>query len=157
MANALLAPFTQQQGYLAIDSPASPAAGANYSFTVGSLNVSYLRVVAVMATLTTDANVASRLFALDFKARGATAVRAAATTLILANTSATVFQWDQAHEVSEWNTGTPVFVPLPDLVLSPGWTVQLTVDNIQVGDTITAITFVTERFWPGSSSDEPEP
>jgi hypothetical protein len=140
--------FTSERGYLDFLSPASPAAGANFSFTVGSLNVDYLRVLGCIATLTTDANVANRLFSLDYiNGRSVTALRNAATVLVTANTSATVYQWDQAHSLSEWNTGTPVFAPLADVRLEPGWTVQLTVDSKQVGDTITAITFVLQKFY----------
>jgi hypothetical protein len=129
-------------------SVASPAAGANASFTVGGRNVEGLRVVAALATVATDANVASRLFSLDFiDARSVTRVRNAATVLLTASTSATVFQWDQAHTVSEWQTGTPVFVPLADVILTPGWTVQLTLDSKQATDAITAVSFVVESFY----------
>jgi hypothetical protein len=43
--------------------------------------------------------------------------------------------------------GTPVFAPLVDVILTPGWTVQLTVDNIQAGDQISAVSFVVEAFY----------
>jgi hypothetical protein len=129
-------------------SVASPAAGANASFTVGGRNVQGLRVLAALATLATDSNVASRLLALDFiDARAVTRVRNAATLLVTASTSATVFQWDQAHAVSEWQTGTPVFAPLVDVILTPGWKVQLTVDSIQAGDQLSAVSFVVEAFY----------
>jgi hypothetical protein len=145
------APFTSEQGYTDFFTPASPAAGANYSFTVGSLSVEYARIVAVTATLATDSNVANRLFALDYRSpRAGTIIRNAATVLITASTAATVFQWDHAHSVSEWQTGTPVFSPLVDIVLTTGWTVQLTVDNIQATDAITAIAVTLEKFYPDS-------
>jgi hypothetical protein len=145
------APFTREQGYTDFFTPASPAAGANYSFTVGSLSVDYARIVAVKATLATDANAADRLFSVDYRSgRAGTMIRNAATVLLTANTAATVFQWDHAHSVSEWQTGTPVFAPLVDIVLTPGWTVQLTVDSIQAGDAITAIAVTLEKFYPDS-------
>jgi hypothetical protein len=145
------APFTSAQGYTDFFTPASPAAGANYSFTVGGLSVEYARIVAVKATLATDANAADRLFSVDFRSpRAGTIIRNAATVLITANTAATVFQWDHAHSVSEWQTGTPVFAPLVDIVLTTGWTVQLTVDSIQAGDQISAIAVTLEKFYPDS-------
>jgi hypothetical protein len=143
--------FTREAGLVDFFSPASPAAGANYSFTVGSLNCDYMRVISCIATLTTDANVANRFFALDYiTGRSATAIRNAATVLVTANTSATVYQWDHAHTISEWQTGTPVYSPLADLIFTTNWTIQLTVDNKQAGDTITAITFVVEKFYADS-------
>jgi hypothetical protein len=145
------APFTSEQGYTDFFTPASPAAGANYSFTVGGLSADWVRIVAARATLTTDSNVADRIFSLDYIiGRGTTVVRNGATALIGASTSAIQFQWDSAHAVSDWNVGTWVFAPLVPLLLTPGYTVQLTVDNKQVGDTITAISFVFEKFYPDS-------
>jgi hypothetical protein len=129
-------------------SVADPAAGANASFTTGSRRVRGVRVLAALATLATDANAANRLLALDYiDGRNVTRVRNAATLLVTANTSATVFQWDQAHAVSEWQTGTPVFAPLADVILTPGWTVQVTVDNKQAGDQLSAVSFVVENFY----------
>ncbi len=149
VSNALVEGVTPQSGFLDVLSPASPAAGANFSFTTGGLNVSLVRVVSCIATVTTDANVASRFLSLDFiNGPAKTCIRNAAVSLFTANTAATVVQWDQAHMVSDWNTGTMLFAPLVNLYLSPGWTVQLTLDNKQAGDTLTALTFVLEKFWP---------
>jgi hypothetical protein len=129
-------------------SVASPAAGANASFTVGGRNVQGLRVLAALATVTLDANAANRLVSLDYiDARSVTRVRNANVSVWTASTSNQVFQWDQAHAASEWNTNTPVFVPLVDVILTPGWLVQLTVDNKQAGDQISAISFVVEAFY----------
>lgn len=129
-------------------SVSDPAAGANTSFTVGGRNVEGLRVLAARATLTTDANAANRLVSLDYiDARSVTRVRNAATFLVVANTSALVFQFDQAHSVTDHATGTPVFAPLVDVILTPGWTVQLTVDSKQATDQLSAISFVVESFY----------
>jgi hypothetical protein len=131
--------------------PAAPAAGANYSFTVGSRNVAALRVLSAIATLATDSTAANRLFALDYiLGRGTTVIRHAPTLLVTASTSATVFQWDTAHSVSEWSSSTPVFVPLNAYWLTPGWTIQLTVDSKQAGDAITAISFYVEYLYADS-------
>lgn len=138
----------RRQGTLDVINPASPAAGSNFSFTVGSLNVVAARLISVRATITTDANVANRYFALDFiGGRSLTMIRNAPTLLVTANTAATVFQWDIAHSLSEWNTSTPVYAPLVDTLLLPGWSIQLTIDSIQAGDTITAIAIVLEKYY----------
>jgi len=149
-------PLTVERGFLDYRAPGAPAAGSNYSFTTGSLNVPFVKLKAVRASLATDANVANRLLSLDLiPGRTSVAIRHAAMTVVTAGTSAQVFQWDQAHTVSEWNANTPVFVPLGDYLLGPGWTVQLTVDNIQAGDQLSAILFVYELFYADSPSDLP--
>jgi hypothetical protein len=126
----------------------NPAAGALASFTVGGRNVQGLRVLAARVTITTDANVANRVVALDFiDARAVTRVRNAPSGFVAASQTNQVIQWDQAHTVSDWNTGTMAFVPLVDVILTPGWKVQLTVDAIQAGDQLSAVSFVVEAFY----------
>ena len=151
MSQGLSESFTSERGFLDVLSPASPAAGANYSFTVGSQSVDGLRVVACLATLTTDANAANRFFALDYRSdRYGTVLRNGAPLVVTANTTARVYQWDRAHAQADLVAGSMVWCPLADVILTPGWAVRLTVDNIQVGDTITAISFVVEKFYPDS-------
>jgi hypothetical protein len=129
-------------------SVANPAAGALASFTVGGRNVQGLRVLVVLFTLTTDANAANRFASLDYiDARAVTRVRNAAPTFVTANTSGQVFQLDQANTAPIWDTGTMVFAPLVDVILTPGWKVQLTVDSIQAGDQLSAVSFVVESFY----------
>lgn len=126
----------------------SPAAGANASFTVGGRNVEGLRVLAALATLTTDANVANRLVSLDYiDARSVTRVRNAASFLVVASQTGVAFQFDQAHSATDRATGTPIFAPLNDVILTPGWTVQVTVDSKQATDQLSAISFVVEAFY----------
>lgn len=131
---------------------ASPAAGANKAFVVpGDF---FLRVIAAKAQLDTDANAANRLLSLDFiGARGTTYIRNAAPVLVTASTVAQVFQWATTRTVSEWNTGTPIFVPLEDIFLEPGMSVQFTLDNKQVTDTLTALSLVVEK-WPTGARGE---
>ena len=133
-------------GYLSVVTPADPAAGANLTVTIPNQRWVVLRSLTV--TLATDANAANRLLSVDYLLGSRlTAMRNAATLLVTANTSATVFQFDNQHTVSEWNSGTPVFVPLLPLPLPNGWTVQVTVDNIQTGDTLTSCKVVVDRYW----------
>jgi hypothetical protein len=127
---------------------ATPAAGANAPVKIGGEN--RVRVVAALATLTTDANAANRFLSLDFiDARGVTRIRNGAGLVVTANTSAQAFVWERSRTVGEWAANTPVFLALSSLFLEPGFTVQFTVDNKQVGDTLTALTLVLERFPTG--------
>ena len=126
---------------------AKPAAGAN-----GAQQFSRdfaVRIIAARALLTTDANVANRLLSLDFLPAGdATWIRNAATVLITASTTALATQWDTAHSVSEWQTGTPVFVPVFSEWLKCPLTVQFTLDNKQTGDQLSALGIVVQRLNP---------
>lgn len=126
--------------------PAAPSAGANKAVVVGGEN--WFRVLAARATLTTDSNAANRLLCLDFiNARSTTILRNGASVLVTASTTNQAFEWQYTRTVAEWNTGTPVFLPVVPIFLDPGSTVQFTVDSIQVGDTLTNLSLVLER-WP---------
>ena len=138
--------WDETTGYLDVVTPADPAAGANLTVTIPNQRWVVLRALHV--TLATDANAANRVLAVDYLLGSRlTAVRNLATVAITANTSATVFHFDNQHTVSEWNTNTPVMVPLLPLPLPNGWTVQVTLDNKQVGDTLTSCVVVVDRYW----------
>jgi len=145
-ATALAASFTGDIGYLDEITPADPAAGANLTVDLGPGR--FVVVNSVRVTLTTDANAANRFLAVEYLARGGLAVmRNAATVLVTASTTNQVFQFDNQHTVSEWNTGTPVFAPLMPLPLSAGWQLKLTVDSIQAGDTLATCRILVTRFF----------
>lgn len=144
-------PFTRELGYRDVRTPVNPAAGANYTLSIGDVRGDYVRVVAVKASLATDANVANRFFALDYLVRGAAySIRNGAAAVTTASTTARVFQWDRAHTVSDFAANTPVFMPLVDLILIPGDSLQLTVDSIQAGDQISGIVIALECFYADS-------
>jgi hypothetical protein len=126
---------------------AKPAAGAN---AVEQFSRDFaVRSLAAHAQLDTDGNAANRLLSLDFLPAGdAVWIRNAPTVLITASTVAQVFQWDTAHHVAEWNTGTPVFVPVFSEWLPCPLTVQFTVDSKQVGDQLSALKLVVQRLNP---------
>lgn len=127
---------------------ATPAAGATASVVVDGKYS--LRVLAATATITTDANVANRVVTLDYvNARGVTYMRNGASLLVTASTTAQAFYWSNKWSVSEWNTGTPVWVPLLDVIMPPGFTVKFNVDNIQATDAISALRLWVEKFPTG--------
>lgn len=137
--------FTKDAGFLTVIPQTSPAAGANLPLDLGRAEWYVIR--AVMATLTTDANVASRFLSVDYNlGTRSTTMRNAATVLVTASTTNQVFQFDNQHTVSEWNTGTMVFAPLAPIPLAPGWIAKLTVDSIQAGDQLSAVSVLVEQF-----------
>lgn len=126
----------------------TPSAGATASVLVEG--AWYVRVLAARATLTTDANVASRLLSLDYiNARGITYARNGASVLVTASTTNQAFEWLLDRSVAEWNTGTPVWVPLLDAFLPPGFSIKFQVDAIQVTDTLTGLHLWVEKFPTG--------
>lgn len=133
--------------------PASPAAGANFALTVDGAWV--LRPLAVKYQIDTDANAANRFVSVDYiDARGITRHRNAAGLVVTASTTAQVFDHSVSRGVAEWAANTPVLAPLEPFFLYPGYTLQITVDNKQAGDTITAIHMLVEKFETGTQGYE---
>lgn len=148
-SRGLLEPFSYGKGFQDWVVVAAPGAGLNASFTVEARN--WLRVLGALATVTTDANVANRVLSLDFVSpRIGTYWRNFAPLAITANTPATVFHWQEQVTDSEWNTNTPVKVPVSSIFLPPATTVQWTLDNKQAGDTLTGLLLTVERFDSGA-------
>lgn len=130
---------------------ASPAAGSNTSYLIQGQGV---QVIAARATFTPDANVASRVVSLDYlDARGNVRVRNLAAVTLAASSGAQTFEWNAAWAVSEWNTGTPVVVPVLDCILDIGMSVRFTATSIQTGDTFTALSLVLLTLPSGPSGD----
>lgn len=126
----------------------SPAAGATQSVTVPGEYI--YRVLAARLSITTDANAANRLVTLDYvDPRGVTYVQNGAGLVLTANTTAQVFQWSRGRTVAEWAANTPVFVPLENVFLAPGWVVKFNVANIQAGDQLSSIRLLVEQFETG--------
>lgn len=126
----------------------APAAGATASYTVPGQYSQ--RIVAARLLITTDANAANRLITLDFlNARGITYAQNGAAVVVTANTSAQVFEWHRNRTVSEWAANTPVWAPLLDAFLPPGFVVKFNVLNIQATDAISGLRLWVEDFPTG--------
>lgn len=144
----LVEPFGYGLAYPNWLDPLSPTVGTNYVHTVGGIHQQ--RILAATATLTTDANVANRLMSLDFtNARGVTYMSNAASVLVTASTTNQVFYWSISQSISEWNTGTPVWVPMLNAFLPPAFTAVFKVANIQAGDQLSNIHLWVENFPTG--------
>jgi hypothetical protein len=123
------APLSLLPAYFDTADPANPAAGVNVS--IGVPGEAWVAVLAARCLLTTDATVASRFVSLDYiDARGITRARNAAG-----------LEWNSGRDSAEWATGTPVLCPCLDMWLEPGGSIQITVDNKQAGDQLSAVHF----------------
>lgn len=148
VTTGLLQPFGWGLGFPDWSDPDSPAAGANYTRVVGGTH--YERIIAATVTLTTSATAANRFVSLDFiNARGTTYCRNAAGVVVTASTTNQVFHWNSARTVGEWAPGTPILCPLMLAFLPPAFKVQITVDNIDTTDALTAVHFWLEKWETG--------
>lgn len=144
----LVQPFGYGLAYQDWVPVATPAAGA--SQTVGVTGENYVRVLAARASLTTSAAVANRLLTMDFiNGRGQTFVQNGASVLVTASTTGQVFEWDFDRTVSEWNTGTPVWAPVVDVFLPPGFSIKFNLAGADAADQLSGLLLWIERFPTG--------
>lgn len=124
-----------------------PAAGANYTLNIPGQFAT--RLLAVTFRLVCDANAANRVVTVDYlDGAGNTYCSSGAAAVITANQTQDYFGHVD-HGTAEWNTNTPVFFPLADVILTPGRQMQITVANKQAGDQLSRIFKVWERYPTG--------
>jgi hypothetical protein len=148
VAAGLLEAFGYGAGYQDLVQPANPGAGLNLAIPVDARN--WLRVLGAIATVNTSGVAGNRFVSLDFVTpKGVTYLRNAAGLVVTASAVNQVFSWSEQRTVAEWAANTPVLAPVSSVFLPPQTTVQITLDGIQAGDTITAVTVLVERFDTG--------
>ena len=146
VTEGLTQPFGHGLAYIDWEDPASPAAGSNFSHTVGGKH--YERLLAARCVVSTDANAANRFVSIDYvNARGVTYCRNAAGLVLTANTSSQAFEWNIGRSEAEWAANTPILAPLFLTFMPPAFQINITLDAIQVGDTITGVHLWLEK-WP---------
>jgi hypothetical protein len=148
----LLSPFHHGRGYRSLIAGTQPAAGANYSHVVPAGK--WRRLKAISFTLTTSAAAANRIVTVDYaRPNTGTFYSDGAAVVMTANGVGTWYGSD-ARGSSEWNTGTAVFFPLWGGFLEDGYTVGITVANIDVADQLSAIYLTYEQFEIGRGGYE---
>lgn len=137
------------EGYVDFIDVAQPAAGLNAAVSVpGQYG---LVVLGARATLTTSATVANRLVALDvINANSSTRLRNPAPASIPASTTNQRYEFNAAYTTGASITNGPMVVPVNDLLVPPGWTIQITVDNIAAGDQLASVSMVVVKVPTGA-------
>lgn len=124
----------------------SPAAGAN--FTQALDGNYFVRLLSVHVRLVTDANVANRNVAVEYRdsAQNRWALSSGPVTQSAGSTNDWTF--DVFQDQAEWPVAsTYILCPLKPFVLLPGFDWRIVVDNLQVGDQLSRIRFQWERFY----------
>lgn len=104
------------------------------------------RVKSCVFTLTTDSNAANRYVTLETAfGDGITNWVNAASVTVSAN-STQRFVGSSDRTIAEWNTNTDVLFPIDKAFIRDGTTLKINVQNVQVGDTLTKIYFIFDRF-----------
>lgn len=145
-------PFPMPWPTAFMEAPSPPAAGANMSVQLAGQYRHHILTVNMI--LTTDANVANRFVSLSvtqsanrlYRQFCSLAIAAGTTQQIIFNVGTGTSQQVGAQNLQ--------LEPLnPWFIVEPAWSFEITVDNIQVGDQLSAI-LVTYGRWnrPGEET-----
>lgn len=116
----------------------NPAAGANYSLTLGPLF--WHRLIGSVFQIDTDSNAANRLVTIEHIQQDAIPFNLGGAGLVLtASTTAQRYCGSMYRGVAEWAANTDVYHPILPVWLPPATQLQINLSNIQAGDTITKI------------------
>jgi hypothetical protein len=139
-----LNPAGIQPGWLDTLPFPNPAAGSAFTRAVpGELGE---RLITVTATLTTSAVVANRIVSITYLDRSGNAFASVQmSNAVVASSSVTVFGMATWPVSAKGASGISA-LPIPDLLLTPGMSWQLSVSNMDAGDTLTGINSYMWRF-----------
>lgn len=142
--SALTQPFGSALGYQFPFVGTSPAAGASFSLTINGEFVH--RLLALVFTLTTDANAANRYVTVECRGKDGLAFSVSSPAAAVSANSTQRFAASAWKAVPAFDSTTDLFFPLDAVFLYPGDVLAIVVASVQAGDTLTAIRGVEERF-----------
>ena len=121
-----------------------PAAGGSFTYTADGRY--YERVVALSFTLTTSAVVANRFAQVYLEdTNGAIITSVPCGGVVVASETLNVFLTNDAPSYSNGASG-GTFGLIPAILIPPGWKWVCTVFSEDVGDTVTDIVVLVQRF-----------
>lgn len=145
---ALDAPPLRRYGLVpVVEYGVQPAAGAMFSRTIPGQY--FERLLTVFFRLVTDANVAERQVAIEYRDSAARRFAFAAPVTTQGESTTTDYAFQAFLGQSDWEADGTVMVTLPPLILSPGHDWRIFVGAIEATDQLSAIRFVVERFLTG--------
>ena len=141
--------YRYDEAYVDFLDVGQPSAGANAATVVpGQFG---FKVIAALATITTDANVANRLVSLDvINANSSTRLRNPMPATIAAGQSNVKCVWSCAWANGISVTNGPLIAPVHELLVPASWSIQFTVDNKQVGDQLASLSLVGVKVPTGA-------
>lgn len=123
----------------------NPAAGAEFTEELGG-NF-HTRLVCFFCRIVTDATVASRTVRLEYRDAADRVFHVNGNPVTYPASSTEDFAFSAFHPRGEWEVSATNLVPLAPILLPPTFDFHIEVTNIQVGDQLSLISFVWERFW----------
>ena len=139
------APPLARYGLPAYERRDNPAAGAEFTEELGGNY--FVRLVCFFCRIVTDATVANRTVRLEYRDHADRVYHVNGNPVTYPASSTEDFAFSAFHPRGEWEVSATNLVPLAPLLLPPTHDFHIEVTNIQVGDQLSALSFVWERFY----------
>lgn len=123
----------------------SPAAGANFTQLIEGRY--HTRLVSLFVRLVTDANAANRTLRLELLDGQSNVFDVAGNPVTYPASSTEDYSFSAYQAQGEWEVAATNLVPLHPVLLPPTFSFRIAVTNIQVGDQLSRIRWVWERFY----------
>ena len=140
-------PYAVGRGTVEEFSIAAPGAQTNLSRTTAQGY--WERYISLFVILTTDANAANRVLALEFQDGDGNVVGGTTNGVLQTATNTFRYYFMLGGGITTAAASARQLAPLPYLFVQPSWKLVSNVAAFQVGDTLTAIRGVVERFGIG--------
>ncbi len=139
------APPLERYGLPEYVQAASPAAGAEFTQAIEGRY--HTRLISLFVRLVTDANVANRTLRLEYRDAAGNVVDVMGNPVTYPAGSTEDYSFSAFQPRGEWEVSATNLVPLHPLLLPPTFDFHIEVTNIQLGDQLSRIRFVWERFY----------
>lgn len=123
----------------------NPVAGAEFTEQLGG--DFYVRLVCLFVRIVTDATAANRTLRLEYRDAADRVFHVNGNPVTYPANTTEDFAFSAFHPRGEWEVAATNLVPLAPLLLPPTFDFHIEVNGIQVGDQLSLISFVWERFY----------
>lgn len=155
VAPVLDAPPLFREGIPELVKGASPAAGANFTYSIDA--GFFERLIAVSVRLTPSADAADRTLAIEYRDDEDVRTALAGAPVTVPASDTTDFFFSAYLGQPDWEVISTVLAPLPPILLLPTHDWRIVVNNIQATDTLTRIRFWRERFYTTNTPSQDVP
>ena len=112
----------------------------------------FARFITVFCRVVTDANVANRTVAIEYRDHEQNRMVLAGAPVVQTATTTTDYAFTAWLGQPDWAVISTVLVPIPPLLLLPTFDMGIIIDTVQAGDQISRVRFMWETFY---TTDQP--
>ncbi len=129
----------------------SPAAAAAFQENIPGDY--FARFLTVFFRLVTDATVANRTAAIEYRDHEDNRMVLAGAPVTQSASSTNDYAFTAWLGQPDWSVISTILVPIPPLLLLPTFDMRIVIDGVQAGDQLSRIRFMWERFY---TTDQPD-